>query len=402
MSTRSAEDTIKGYFYQFDYSILKLLELKNNSDSLTVEGIEDVDIDTGGLTKAIQCKYYAKTEYNHSVISEPIRLMLQHFAKAVQGKATKIKYHLYGHYKDGHSKLSLPLSLDDLKNNFLTFTKNKIKRNLQTELALNDQDLKKFLQQLTIDINAKEYDNQLNEIFTKLKSEFSCSYFEAEFYFYNNAINEIKRLAIQSTPAKRKIKKGEFLKRINNKKILFNKWFVERKGLTAYHKKIKSEHFSKYNKADYERFFVLDISDSPTVQTLKEICYHISHKFSNIKRREPLTFCPYILLANTNSADLTTLKTELWDEGFYFRDGFPHLGSNFSSKHILTRATYENQLKLKFVQNFSQLETLLSEITKTKEVYYFFKPTSKINLKSSVSKLVEIEITDIEHIKSII
>lgn len=402
MSTRSAEDTIKGYFYQFDYSILKLLELKKNSDTLTVEGIEDVDIDSGGLTKAIQCKYYAKTEYNHSVIGKPIRLMLQHFAKVVQGNARKINYHLYGHYKDGHNKLSLPLTLNDLKNHFLIFTKDKVKRNLQTELSLTDKDLKKFLQQLTIDINAKEFDSQINEIFSKLKLEFSCSDFEAEYYYYNNAINEIKRLAIQSTPAKRKIKKGDFLKKINNKKILYNKWFIERKGLNAYHRKLKSEHFSKFNKSDYERFFVLEVPDSSSVQTLKEICYHISHKFTNIKRREPRPFCPYVLFINTSPTDLTTLKAELWDEGFNFRDGFPHLGSKFSTKHILTKATYENKLKLKLIQNVNQLETLLTEITKTKEVYYFFKPISKLNLKSSVSKLVEIEITDIEHIKSIV
>ena len=69
---RDAIDTITGYYYQFDYSILQLLDLENENNTITIEGIEDVDIsEEAGLT-AIQCKYYDKTEYNHSVIAKPI------------------------------------------------------------------------------------------------------------------------------------------------------------------------------------------------------------------------------------------------------------------------------------------------------------------------------------------
>jgi hypothetical protein len=42
--SRSAESTIIGYYYQFDYFILKLLQCQNDSDSVTIEGIEDVDL----------------------------------------------------------------------------------------------------------------------------------------------------------------------------------------------------------------------------------------------------------------------------------------------------------------------------------------------------------------------
>lgn len=41
---RSAVSTIKGYFYQFDYTILQLLRLENMSDKVMVEGIEDIDV----------------------------------------------------------------------------------------------------------------------------------------------------------------------------------------------------------------------------------------------------------------------------------------------------------------------------------------------------------------------
>ena len=65
MADRTAIDTIRGYFYQFDYSIISLLKLSNGTESILVEGVEDIDITTASETTAIQCKYYEKTEYNH-------------------------------------------------------------------------------------------------------------------------------------------------------------------------------------------------------------------------------------------------------------------------------------------------------------------------------------------------
>ena len=44
MIDRTASDTIKGYFYQFDLSILKLLELSNEFEEITIGGIEDIDV----------------------------------------------------------------------------------------------------------------------------------------------------------------------------------------------------------------------------------------------------------------------------------------------------------------------------------------------------------------------
>ena len=48
---RTAVDTIKGYFYQFDFYILQILESQDNYKEFIIEGIEDVDIETPqGLT----------------------------------------------------------------------------------------------------------------------------------------------------------------------------------------------------------------------------------------------------------------------------------------------------------------------------------------------------------------
>lgn len=77
---RAAIDTIRGYFYQFDMTILQILSQTDGNTEVLVEGIEDVDIITPTETTAIQCKYYESTEYNHSVIKSAVVFLVEHYS----------------------------------------------------------------------------------------------------------------------------------------------------------------------------------------------------------------------------------------------------------------------------------------------------------------------------------
>ncbi|KJP91455.1 hypothetical protein VE16_22870, partial [Enterobacter hormaechei] len=116
---RSAVDTIRGYCYQVDKTIIEIFSLPQMDDSIDIECIEDIDVYNDGHLTAIQCKYYESTDYNHSVISKPIRLMLSHFK---DNKEKGANYYLFGHYKSGQNKLTLPLKVDFFKSNFLIYT----------------------------------------------------------------------------------------------------------------------------------------------------------------------------------------------------------------------------------------------------------------------------------------
>lgn len=155
---RSAIATIKGYYYQFDYFILQLLKCNNETDSICIEGIEDVDLKTVDESTAIQCKYYAGTEYNHSVIAQPLRYMLDHYlSKANNG----IKYKIYGYYKSGQDKLILPINIEFFKSNFISLKAFK-------GLSIEDKQIISFLSNLEIDIAAREFEQQETDIFLSL------------------------------------------------------------------------------------------------------------------------------------------------------------------------------------------------------------------------------------------
>ncbi len=237
MTNRSAVDTIKGYFYQFDLTIKKILELKEDGESIIIEGIEDIDVKSTDEDTAIQCKYYAKSEYNHSVIAKPIRLMLTHFKESISSSLPAINYYLYGYFRRGQDKLTLPLDVQQLKERFLIYRKDNKRYELHNILDLTDQELETFLKQLTININADDYDTQLTDIHNSFTAKFKCSLFQAEHYYYNNALQVIKRLATSNSIEDRTITKKEFLDEIDKSQLLFNEWFhiyKEEKKLTSH------------------------------------------------------------------------------------------------------------------------------------------------------------------------
>lgn len=402
-NNRSATDTIKGYFYQFDYSIKRILECSNSTDSITIEGIEDIDVESATDETAIQCKYYAKTEYNHSVIGKPIRFMLAHFMDKKQKGKAAIKYALYGYYKSGQHKLSLPISINDLKDNFLTYTENKIKYYHHINIGASDIDLEDFISNLEININAQEYHDQLKSILGLLKNNFNCSDFEAEHYYYNNALNLIRELAIQNDISDRIITRMEFFRRINSKAVLFNKWFIEFKGLKSHYKELRNEYFTSLNTSSFDRFFLFEIDPSQYLRAdLKELIFLIAKKWSKISRRESNPFCPYIHIHGIDHNELVELKRELASEDFVFTDGFLFQGSDFCIKSALIKPDFNNGISIKFLNEQTHLEQVLSESRKTKEVFQFYYNQPFYNNDSSTIKHVKIQIQELKNIKEII
>ena len=92
---RSAEDTIKGFNYQFAATVLLILASKHDSQ-ITVEGIEDIDVSSDTVTAAVQCKYYEGTKLTNSVLRDIVEPMLED----ERARTSKIHYYIYGHFKE--------------------------------------------------------------------------------------------------------------------------------------------------------------------------------------------------------------------------------------------------------------------------------------------------------------
>jgi len=380
MINRSANATIKGYFYQFDHTIERLLEAATPQSSIVVEGIEDIDLDDGDDSALIQCKYYEGTEYNHSVIKDAVIQMLRHFHAKGCPSAWKFRYRIYGHYKGGQDKLPATFDLDFFKKNFLTFEHKKAVHQVHLELGMTDAQLESFRKLLTIDVRAPSYDEQQKRIAKLLVAQIpGCKPEDAEVFYYPNAINAIQALAIQADLKDRKITKAKFLIAVNRKEIVFSLWLRQKFGDEYYAKFIKRTHFkfasTKVPKAS--RIFVIEMDNEFDLAKAAAMLARIGSGFSHVEHsRTPAQdrFCPYVLLRGLSPADLVSLKGCLLGQGISITDGHAFNGAAFSPALLAVSPTKDHQIQLKFIPSVDSITAVVSAINGTVvELFDFFK-----------------------------
>src|SRR5258708_860928 len=183
MQIRSASDSLKGYFYQFDKTILTLL-FADSTNIITVEGIEDIDIASPTLITAIQCKYLESRAFTNSAIRKPILLMLDHYINNPQG----YNYNLYTYFPHEATRKET-IDLDRLKD-ILTYKETGKHTAYYKDKSISDETLEKFLKCFQIQIG-QSYDEQKQEVFKKIKEEFSFSDIEVVVIYYNKTLRFI-------------------------------------------------------------------------------------------------------------------------------------------------------------------------------------------------------------------
>lgn len=395
---RSAISTIKGYFYQFDKSILEILEQSNETDMVTIEGIEDIDIENSDERNFIQCKYYEKTDFDNSIIRKPIQLMFRHYLEnRTEPKDKNFTYRLYGYYKKGHEKL-LELTTENLKTYFLDFSKfgvidesgnsnyqikNK-KGEVIFEETVEDDDIEDFKNHLFIDIKADSYENQIEKIKSKIQNDLSDYSEEDIELIYFNALKIIKDLACEHNIEKRQISKKEFWDRIKTKNYYFERWMSELLEWKNYKKIIHKKYFPRVsNLSPAHRFFILDCQGE-SVNNVKNVISEISRKYSRLIHQ----FSPYVYLYNTLNVDFVTeLKEKLYEDRCFFKDGFPFKNSKFRFQEMLIKPDKFNGISVRILEHPINLSIVLQKLVEVERVdqlpinLYIFNKSNQLNLE---------------------
>ena len=395
---RSAISTIKGYFYQFDKSILEILEQSNETDMVTIEGIEDIDIENSDERNFIQCKYYEKTDFDNSIIRKPIQLMFRHYLEnRTEPKDKNFTYRLYGYYNKGHEKL-LELTTENLKIYFLDFSKYGVidesgnsnyqiknkKGEVIFEETVEDDDIEDFKNHLFIDIKADSYENQIEKIKSKIQNDLSDYSEEDIELIYFNALKIIKDLACEHNIEKRQISKKEFWDRIKTKNYYFERWMSELLEWKNYKKIIHKKYFPRVsNLSPAHRFFLLDCQGE-SVNNVKNVISEISRKYSRLIHQ----FSPYVYLYNTLNVDFVTeLKEKLYEDGCFFKDGFPFKNSKFRFQEMLIKPDKFNGISVRILEHPINLSIVLQKLVEVERVdqlpinLYIFNKSNQLNLE---------------------
>ena len=374
MSNRSANATILGYLYQFDFSINKILDSQEN-DEIELEGLEDIDITQDNETNLYQCKYYSGTEYNHSVIKPAITSMFNHFQKN-KNKNKHYKYYLYGHFKSGTEKYYNHIDSKEKENKLIK--EHLISSDEETVSKLDDIEFNSFRERLKINIKAPCFEEQESEIIEKLKKFFpkhdDSSFVES--VYLSNARTIISKLS--SKKEGRTITKKELIDALLEKKENIENYILFPHN-TQYIKNVKNCIKQQYLKTGTitrkpaSRFFFLDITNEEFETLGKAIIssliikYH--EKFSCIHSNRTDYFYPFFILPNLSNENLNKIKNELYLNGKFVLDEYPFNGSNKSYIHVIDERFNNNNFRpIKILSSHNEIINILEEIKKQNEV----------------------------------
>lgn len=377
MTNRSASDKLIWYFYQFDRSILKILELENESDEITLEWYEDIDTETLTWWENIQVKYYTSKkiileDWSLSTDKEIGKSILQLLLTYL---ATWKKQLLLWYYHAQRAQTKI-ISLDEIKS-IISNSREKITNEEQIEKINNLTDSEKqwFIDNFIIEIVDKDFDSQKLYIKNQIKINCWLSTNPEIEQYYSYWLTKISNLVCKLNENDRKISKWDFLSFLQNwKEELYNILLFKSLELEKYIKTIKKQHFHYWTIPKYERIFIIEIGQSTTIEEIKGIILKIKDKF--YKRRENIPK-PYIFIRWITDAQIIELKNTLWDEWHSFEDGYYFDGKIFKVKRLIREIKHDDpHVKIKFINTETDLNIVLSELTTTVEIYQFYHSNS--------------------------
>ncbi len=379
-SDRSANSSIKGYIFQFDASLLKIIESSENS-IMVIEGIEDFDIVCDDEINSHQCKYHESLKFSPKNIRDPIILMIKDFLQRMVEDTPLIKYFLYCHYSD-KSPCMRKIKITEFKQILKKqkeFTdelgKNRRKEiDCQKELGITDEELIKFGDFFSI-IFAASYEDQKELIFKGLQKEYRCERYEAEYYYYPTALSKIADIATQLNIDDRKICRKTFFSTIDKKRVIFPIWKYQELGQKKYCESIKKEFFSQMNLGSKYRFFIIEAFNNPESWIFIELIQLIASNWGGqYSKRCPIgeRKIPIVFIRLEDPNTIIQTKEELFHNNIAIIDGYPFYGSSFKVNLIIEAIHFKNKLNICFLQNESDFFSCLSEIKTQKEVFEFF------------------------------
>lgn len=389
MNTRTAEATIKGYYYQFDSTILNLLKLSDDKDTVIVEGIEDIDIVTATEKTAVQCKYLSKPKFSNSAIRKPIMLMLDHFISSA--KVSNIQYVLYAHFEEETAGNEPHIDLIKIKD-ILTYKEKKTEKKYYVERGITDTQLESFLRKFKF-VFGNEFSSQQKEVIRLLQKMFKCNEYEADIHFYNNAMRVVLDLSIKKKSSERTISKTDFIKKIDCREKLFNDWFILLRSKNEYLKlasnSLKSTKALLPSRSKIlvigSEVLLADNSNLPLVSFVENLIEHYFKEGSAFNNAKPLT-----LVLDCDTSYLHKVKSELIDKNILFNDGYEQV--KFSS-YVFNAEPIKNTNKAgtKIIKSSFLLKILskstfvdnISSIVKPDTLMVFSKDNQRVKFESS-------------------
>ncbi len=320
--SRSADYTIKGFLYQFNKTLLEILNSQDDG-VITVEGIvEDVDIKTLEGMTAIQCKYHETSDtFTPSIIFKPLLQMLLHYQT---NSAYNINYVLFAHI-GGVEKKNLPkVGKAELE----AATKSKSKKYTKLIDQLNDVDIDQFLSRFSMEFGPA-FDALVDEVSNALEKNGVVAG-EIETLAYPNAINIIANLSIKHDEAERKISKLQLLDSLKDiRKTAISHWTLSlrtRKQLLDARRKQLKANLDKNSRL---RYLIVDAKNLDDFD--EEIVLFVTDYLEKYHSKPAHVSTP-VLCLRSSAKSFQEIQHRLYSKGITSTDGY--IGGQFEDSYF--------------------------------------------------------------------
>lgn len=309
--SRVADSTIKGFVYQFNKTILEILD--SPAATIHVEGIvEDVDVyDADNSITAIQCKYHESVKsYTLSLIYKPIILMIKTF---LERPNDEISFVLFIHIPSEEERDD-KLSIEQLEQILKTEDQSLIK--IISELNLNSLDKDKFLEYLVVRFGRSIEDLE-DEIKYKISGLEKFKSYDADGLIYPNLIAEIQRISTIKEHDARKVTQQEIFKfLIKQSKAVINKWTLMTKSRKLLLKQLRNDFRVEMNSNSPSRCFIFQGLNVDEIDNIINFINTYVEKYLKKSSHKPASF-----IFDIEEKKFQNLVSQLYDQGIYVNDG---------------------------------------------------------------------------------
>ncbi|MBB5061035.1 hypothetical protein HDF16_005771 [Granulicella aggregans] len=320
LETRAANASILGYHYQLDKALLEIFSSKIAGAQVTVEGVEDVDVNAEGIHKAIQCKYYEAQKGTPSTLRKPIQSMLLEFKADLKKNWA---FHLYVYY--GHTSKLPTLTLITLKS-ILTYKEAKVTRRFHEDNCFSDDELERFLKHFTLTPGPSHVDQQ-KQLHKAISAHFSSTPVETANFYYPKSLAVVLGIATKLSREQRTVKPADVLKEIKHASIaITTPWLVRMLGTEKAYQFIQRtlKHASLFS-STRDRSVIIDLDEARgpglVQMTLADFIEKLAlHSFCVGKTLWSAK--PWTVIVNTRIEELTQTKQQLLKQGIVFNDGY--------------------------------------------------------------------------------
>jgi hypothetical protein len=324
---RSADAALLGFHYQLDKTLFEILSQESETTRVTVEGVEDIDVESDGQYVAIQCKYLEAQSPTPSAVREALSLMLKEYKKL---PLRPWSFVLYAHF-GGSSEKALDFSVTGLKA-ILTHktgkgTTTKIHR-IHEDLSVSDLELEAFSRCFALK-HGDSFEIQRKALLALIVKSFSVSSSEASEFIYGKALSLVLELATSPSSSDRVVTKSELIAKIYTASSAFTSpWLVRlmgrEKAALFVAKSIKKLKLFTSTK---QRTLVIDYASKGGGDALISLGGFIKELVDSSYSHSKSLYdaVPWTIIVDCSTKDLIQVKAYLLDNDVIFNDGYEHV-----------------------------------------------------------------------------